>query len=198
MLHILMNCLLTWCCPDGCNKNLIPKVVIVRFGAQRERERERERENKVKTREESFIFCNVISFGQQPWKQEEMWIQVAVVSRDACLVLELWRWLIGGCRRALTTLSFQSDLNQKSLSKRGITSFWRGSCSQVASWSACLKLRLLLMTCSKPCTFRWTNFIMIRACNEHESSILQNGRKAFMHGIRRFVCKPHACSNKAS
>jgi hypothetical protein len=42
-----------------------------------------------------------------------MWIQVAVVSRDACLALELWRWLIGGCRRALTTLSFQSDLNQK-------------------------------------------------------------------------------------
>jgi hypothetical protein len=60
-------------------------------------------------------------------------------------------------------------------------------------------LRLLLMTCSKPCTFRWTNLIMIRACNEHEllehkSPILQNGRKAFMHGIRRFVCKPHACS----
>jgi hypothetical protein len=49
------------------------------------------------------------------------------------------------------------------------------------------------MTCSKPCTFRWTNLIMIRACNEHElleheSPILQNGRKAFMHGIRRFVC----------
>jgi hypothetical protein len=139
MLHILMNCLLMWYCPDGCNKNLIPKVVIVRFGA----ERERGRENEVKTSEELFIFRHVISFGQQPWKQEEMWIQVAVVSRDACLALELWRWLIGGCRTALTTLSFQPDLNQKSLSKWGTTSFWRGSCSQVASWSACLKkLRL--------------------------------------------------------
>jgi hypothetical protein len=29
-------------------------------------DRERERENEVKTWEESFIFCNVISFGQQP------------------------------------------------------------------------------------------------------------------------------------